>query len=488
MTNQFKTKPFSHQLSHFNNHKDTHNCALFWEPGCGKTKPLIDTACHLYKEKKIDCLLIVAPNGVHRNWLTDELPKHMPDDIYQQANCFHYHSKKADTLRHKAHAKAALVHPGLTIIAFSYNGFMTKKGKAFAWQILKRRRCFYTLDEAHAIKTPGAKRTRSIVASGKYAPYRRIATGTPVTKGPFDVYSQVRFLDPQFWVKHGIAKTFAEYKQFFGEWFTRQECQLVNGYDPGYDQLIRYKNLDILKNLLKQIGERLTKEDAGLDLPPKLYNKRYFDMSSKQKAIYDQLKDELYVELEQGFIDGRLAIVKLLRLQQIACGYAVTDNPEEPTQKIDKNNPRLEVTLELTEGLPHQAIIWARFIEDINQIMDALGPKAVRYDGSLDDDECEKNKKTFQKGDVQFFVGTPQKGGSGLTFTNAKSTIYYSNSFRLLDRVQSEDRAHRIGQDTSVLYTDIVANDTVDNHIIKSLRDKFDIASQITGDNLREWI
>ncbi len=194
-------------------------------------------------------------------------------------------------------------------------------------------------------------------------------------------------------------------------------------------------------------------------------------------------------------IDGNLAITRLLRLQQITCGYMVTD-AEEPIELCDKTNPRLDATVAWLERLNHPAIIWARFRHDIDQLMDALGDRAVRYDGALTDDECERSKMAFNAGDKGFFVGNPSKGARGITINAAKSVGYYSNSFKLRDRLQSEDRAHRIGQTGvdhgehgfGILVADVLAAGTVDMKIVSNLRGKFNVAAQLTGDVLREWI
>jgi SNF2 family DNA or RNA helicase len=173
----------------------------------------------------------------------------------------------------------------------------------------------------------------------------------------------------------------------------------------------------------------------------------------------------------------------------------VTD-ADEPVELCDRTNPRLDVTIAHLERLPHQSIVWARFIHDIDQLCDALGDRACRYDGTIGEDACERSKQEFNAGDRQFFIGNPQKGGRGLTINAAKTVNYYSNSFKLRDRLQSEDRAHRIGQGGAehhghgfgVLYTDILATDTVDNKLVSSLREKFNVAAELTGDRLRSWI
>lgn len=481
--------PFNHQKDHLAKHVRSTAWGLFWEQGTAKTKPIVDTASYLYMEGEIDGLLVVAPPGVERNWNTDEIPKHMPPDVALDTMVQVFLTAKKDTKDHARAMEMLMRHKGLAVMLISYNAFMTQKGKDTVWKFLRRRRALYVLDESHNIKTPSAKRTKSIIASGKYATHRRILTGTPIAVGPFDVYAQVRFLDEGFWKSKGIH-TAAEFRQYFGEWFTRAECQQQLGYDPGFDKLIRYKNLEILEQWLSEISDRVLKDDV-LDLPPKLYSKRYFDLSREQLAIYNELKEELLYQFDDGdVIEGELPIVRLLRFQQITCNYVPSGIEDGVFRQIAAKNPRLNAMEEIRDETHHPTIVWARFRHDVDQIMDLLGDKAVRYDGMVDDDQAERNKQAFQKGDAQWFVGTAQKGGPGLTLHQAKTMVYYSNSFRLIDRLQSEDRAHRAGMDEHpVNYIDIVASNVpIDNNIVTNLRDKRDIASLVLGDEWKEWI
>lgn len=493
MTYEYKSKPFDHQRRLFEETRDMAFHAVLWEQGCGKSKPMIDTAAYLYEKGDIDGVIVVAPGGVERNWITDELPAHMPDRVASRMSPLVWQSKRAGTKWHAAYFEQLIKYPGLAWFCISYDALMTERGKKAVWKFLRRRRVLYILDESDDIKTPNAKRTKSVVASGKYAPFRRILTGTPADK-PFDLYSQLRFLDPTIWKRRDMENFFA-FKQYFGVWLTRLEAKSALGYDPGYDKLLEYKNLDELITTLASVSDRLLKEDV-LDLPPQLYTKVYFDMTPRQQSMYDELRDKLEIELEDGsVVDGELAIVRLLRLQQITCGYLVTDG-DEPIQMCDKKNPRLDATVAFLERLTHPAIVWARFRHDIDQIMDALGPRAVRYDGAVSDDDCERAKQGFNAGDYDFFVGNPAKGARGITLNAAKTSTFYSNSFKLRDRLQAEARPHRIGQEGAdhgvhgfgVLNADIIAHGTVDGKIVANLRGKFNIAAQLTGDTLRDWI
>ena len=491
---EYKTKPFAHQQRLFEETRLMKTHAILWEQGTGKTKPTIDIFSSLFEEGEIDAVIVVAPNGVHRNWITDELPAHFPDRLIPKMRTMHWRTNKSATKYHAKEFESLVVFRGLAIFCISYNGFMTKRGKNAVWKFLKRRKCFYILDESHNVKTPKAKRTRSIVASGRYADYKRILTGTPASK-PFELYSQLRFLDPGIWHQYQMG-SFQAFKQHYGRWFTAKECIELNGYDPGYDKLIEFKNLEELAGILASVSDRVLKSDV-LDLPPKLYTKIYFDMTPRQQQMYDTLREELELELQSGLvINGNMAIVRLLRLQQITCGYAVADS-EEPIELCDKINPRLDVTVDYFKELPHQSIIWCRFRHDVDQLVDALGiDRVARYDGTISDDDCELAKQAFNAGDKQHFVANTAKGSEGLTLNGAKSVGFYSNSFKFMQRLQAEDRCHRIGQDGAihpgrglgVLYADVCAPNTVDDKIINALRENYDIAAQLTGDKLKEWI
>jgi SNF2 family DNA or RNA helicase len=507
-----------------------------------------------------------------------EIPEHVPDLVMPQIRAHQYQSSRADTKRHKQAVNAVIAHPGFAWLTISYEAFVTNAGKRALIQYMDQRRLLYVLDEAHYIKTPDSARTKSILTSAKYAPYRRILTGTPIAQGPFDAYSQVKFLDEDYWNRNNLG-TFTEFKTHFGEFRKGWNPTAFNPKTKActgaeYDILVGYRHLDELSSLLSTISTRVTKELALPHLPPKLYQTRYFTMTVEQEKLYSQLKDEFIVWLEtgvdkvkeglqdayeavggrnplydllqgvdvcptchgkreldvEGFIypcpdcaedvplgqDGAtaviasMAMVRLLRLQQITCGYLPTDDEAEPVYAIPGPNRRLDILCDLVENAGHKVIVWARFQLDITLILEALqkrGIKAVRYDGLVSETERALAKARFQgerpvfdNGQVvgrevvpkeeqaDVFVGNPAAGATGLTLTAAKTVVYYSNSFKLIDRLQSEDRAHRIGQANAVLYVDVVAEGTTDVKIVEALRKKFNVASQITGDRTREWL
>lgn len=482
---RFKTEPMSHQLHFLREHCEDASHALFWEQGTGKTKAIIDNAAQLFLLGKIDAVLVLAPGGVHENWRTDEIPAHLLNDVRRCSRGVVWNTGAKNAKWFQKEVKLLLEHEGLAWLFMTYDGIMTEEGRNFCKRFLLRRRVLYVVDEGHNIKTAAAKRTRRVVASGAYAPYRRLLTGTPSSGTPFDYYPQIKFLDDSFWRRELNLADHAAFKNEFGVWQRREDVKKATGWDPGYDQLISFKNEDVLKDLLKKISSRVLKEDV-MDLPEKIYRKVYFEMTKLQRSIYEEVKEELIAVLDNGStITAELAITKLLRLQQIALGYAPTD--DEPLGMIDKKNPALDAAVDFCTQASGQGIVWCRFTKDIDLLMDAL-PRAVRYDGRVSQEDASRARAGFKAGDYQWFVGNTAKGREGLTLIGAKTTLYYSNSFKLIDRLQSEDRNHRRGQTQNVLYGDLVCHDTVLSHIANSLRSKFDIASNLNGDRLREWI
>lgn len=473
-------KLFKHQSEVLERSKDLAAFALFWEMGCGKSAAILKTAEHLYNRGEIDAMLVVAPNGVHRNWIDEEIPRWFAEDANHAR---YWESPKAGTKRHQQEFEAALKLP-FVVVTISYEGFMTERALKYMRRFLAQRKVLMVLDESTKIKSPSAKRTKKLVAAGRLAKYRRILTGTPVSNSPFDIYTQMRFLDDNFWKARGF-KTLAEFKVFYGI-FKSMEFVDQQGRRRQWNQVVSYRNLQHLQDLIAPASSRVLKEDV-LDLPPKMYSKRYFDLSKEQQRVYRELRDEQFAILAGGeIISAALAMTVLLRLQQVTSNYLPNDG--EDLVQIDKVNPRLQCLADLVEEVAGQAIIWARFREDVNQIMALLGEDAVRYDGAVSSDDRVLAKNRFQNGEVKYFVANPAAAATGLTLTAAKTVIYYSNSFRLEDRLQSEDRAHRIGQDQPVQYIDIVAPGTVDMKIVGALRDKVNIANAVTGDPFKEWI
>jgi len=476
MNYKFKTKPYKHQLTALEKSWNKETYAYFMEMGTGKTKVLIDNMSMLYDKGKIDGALIIAPKGVVKTWYEQEIPTHLPTHIENvtvlwQSNINKTQQEKLETLFE--------IETALHILVMNVEALSTEKGVKFAYKFLNSHKTLMAIDESTTIKTPTAKRTKSIIGLGKAAKYRRIMTGSPVTKNPLDLYTQCEFLDPyllDFTSYYAFRNRYAEMKTMH---LRGRSIQVVD----------EFKNLDELSETLQGFSYRVLKEHC-LDLPPKNWIKRHIMLSKEQQKVYDQMKKAAMAVLNGKVTSTMTVITQLMRLQQITCGHFVADDGS--TQEI-KNN-RITELMDVLDEIEGKAIIWGHWQKDIQNIVDEIekvhGPgSVVSYYGLTPQDERQDNIRKFQSDPrCRFLVGTPSTGGYGITLTAANTVIYYSNGYDLEKRLQSEDRAHRIGQKKNVTYIDIIAEKTVDEKIVKSLRDKINIASEVMGEELRDWI
>ena len=476
MNYKFKTKPYAHQLTALEKSWNRETYAYFMEMGTGKTKVLIDNAAMLYDKGKINGILIVAPKGVVGTWYNQELPAHLPQHIENVSVLWQSHiTKKQKESLNRLFETGTDLH----ILVMNVEALSTTKGVEFASRFLNSHNTLMAIDESTTIKNPKAKRTKNIVTLSMSAKYRRILTGSPVTKNPLDLFSQCYFLDPfhlghesyySFRMRYAIMKTAN---------ISGRQIQLVHGF----------KNLGELSDKLKPFSYRVLKEDC-LDLPDKIYMKRQIKLTSEQLRLYDQMRKEALATLNGKKVTTVNALTQLMRLHQITCGHFTAD--DGTTQRIPNN--RIGELMDVLDEIEGKAIIWAHYQWDIKDIIKEIvkvhGPgSVVDYYGLTPQDERDPNRERFQSDPkCRFLVGTPSTGGYGLTLTAANTVIYYSNGYDLEKRLQSEDRAHRIGQKKSVTYVDINAEETVDEKIVKSLRKKINIASEVLGEELKSWI
>ena len=476
MDYKFKTKPYAHQLTALEKSWNRENYAYFMEMGTGKTKVLIDNLAMLYDKGKVDGALIVAPKGVIGTWYNQEIPTHLPDHIDNvtvlwQSNITKTQQEKLDSLFKS--------ETNLHILIMNVEALSTDKGLKFAGKFLNSHKVLMAIDESTTIKNSSAKRTKNILALSKYARYKRIMTGSPVTKNPLDLYSQCEFLSP--WLLN--------FQSFYAFRNRYAEMRTIHARGRSIQVVHRFQNIGELSDKLKDFSYRVLKEDC-LDLPDKIYVKRNITLTPEQAKVYRQMKTTALAVLNGKQVTSVTVLTQLMRLHQITCGHFTAD---DGTTQLIKNNRITELmnVLEETEG---KAIIWANYQHDISEIKNAIikeyGPgSVVDYYGLTPQDQRQDNIKRFQQDpECRFLLGTPQTGGYGITLTAANTVIYYSNGYDLEKRLQSEDRAHRIGQKKAVTYVDITCEDTVDEKITKALRKKINIASEVLGEELRDWI
>lgn len=471
---KYKSKPFAHQKKALEMSWDKEVFAYFMEMGTGKSKVLIDNIAMLYNAGKINGALIVAPKGVYKNWFDQEIPNHMPDYIEKKVGLW-----KTDP---KAKDLQPLFKTGaeLHILIMNVEAFSTKKGVSFAEKFLNSHETLMAIDESTTIKNPGALRTKTIVSLRPLTKYRRILTGSPVTKSPLDLFTQCYFLDPYLLDQSSYYVFRTRYAV----------CRKINVSGRQVEIVVGYRNLPELSEKLKPFSYRVLKDDC-LDLPKKTYMKRTVELTAEQKKVYKQMKQEAIAFLNGKMVTSATVITQLMRLHQITCGHFKSN---DGTVQDLKNN-RIAQLMDILQEVEGKVVIWAHYRHDIEKIVEAISKTygentVVTYYGDTTTDDRQKAIKKIQDSNspVRFIIGTPQTGGYGITLTGASTMIYYSNGYDLEKRQQSEARIDRIGQKKPMTYIDIMAEDTIDDKIVKSLRNKVNIATEIMGEELKAWI
>ena len=477
MNYKFKTKPYAHQITALEKSWNKAAFAYFMEMGTGKSKVLIDNIAMLYDKGKINGALIVAPKGVYQNWFDLEIPNHMPTHIEKKMVLWKSTvSQSQKTLLDSLFESEVDLH----ILVMNVEAFSTKKGLEFAHKFMSCHETLMAIDESTTIKNPDAIRTKSIVSLGREAKYRRILTGSPVTKSPLDLYKQCEFL----------GEGLLDYTSYYAFKTRYAILKTANFGGRSVQIVVGYRNLGELSEKLEPFSFRILKEDC-LDLPNYTYTKRIIQLSPEQKKIYESMKELALAQMDGKLMTTATALVQLMRLHQITCGHFKSD--DGIVQEI--KNERLDALMEILDEVENKAVIWAHYKHDIESIVKAIskkyGPDSfVTYYGDTPSDERQNNIKLMQdqNSKVRFLIGTPQTGGYGITLTAANVMIYYSNGYDLEKRTQSEARINRAGQTRKMTYIDIIAEGTVDEKIVKALRKKVDIASKVMGEELKDWI
>ena len=412
MNYKFKTPPYKHQLKALEKSWEKSHFAYFMEMGTGKSKVLLDNIAMLYDQGKLNGALIVAPKGVVGTWYDQEIPTHLPNHVEHkvvlwQANITKGQSKKLGTLFKTGEE--------LHILIMNVEAFSTQKGVNFASKFLSCHNTLMAIDESTTIKNPDAKRTKNICKLAPYAKYRRILTGSPVTKSPLDLYKQCDFLQSEL-LGHTSYYTFrTRYAVMKTANFGGRSVQIVVGY----------RNLEELSEKLKPFSFRVLKDDC-LDLPPKTFMKRIVKLTADQEKVYRQMKHLALAEMEGKQMTTATVLTQLMRLHQITCGHFTAD---DGTIK-NINNNRLDELLDVLDEVEGKAVIWAHYQHDVESIIEKIRKKysfdsAVDYYGLTPASERQQNIEKFQNDDrCRFFVGTTQTGGYGITLTAASTMIF----------------------------------------------------------------
>ena len=483
-----------HQLEAVQRMVGRRTYALFMEQGTGKTWTLLADLERLYAKGTVDAALVVAPNGVHLNWITREIPAHMEGEIVARA------WRSGAGAKYKRHLEKILdprpegFPVPLRILAVNIDALVTKSGYEFCERFLNATKAVIIVDESGRIKNPDAGRTKALMRLRKKALGARIATGTPITKAPTDVFAQFEFLESGLLGTTSYRAFVAEYSDVLPASHPLMQNMIRRNPRAAYAQIIaknpdgspRYRNLDKLQQLIAPHSFRVLKKDC-LDLPEKIYKTLPFELEPAQQRAYDKMDEEQRIELGDRTELPVSELAALVKLQQITSGF-VNLPGGLGVQYVGEGNPRLKALMDAVEDVEGKFVVWARFTEEIAAISEAMaaaGIRAVSYYGATSRDDREAAVDGFQNDpELRCFIGNAQAAGIGLTLTAGETVFYYSNSFDLDHRLQSEDRCHRIGTKNNVVYIDLVAEGTVDEKIARNLRRKKGVAALVLGDVL----
>ena len=476
----FKTKPYKHQITALERCTGKTSFGFFMEMGTGKSKVLLDDIARLYTEDQIDFALIIAPKGVYRNWTEIEIPTHFWDTIPTYLSSWQVPMSNArrQEIRRMINATGKM-----KIFVINVEAFSTIKGREagafFGTNFGKKG--LIAVDESTAIKNHKAKRTKALIKLSRLFKYKRILTGSPVTNTPMDLYSQCEFLGENM-------LGFSSYYAFQARYAVLQNIKMGL---KSFQKIVGFRYLDELTKKLDEFSYRVLKQ-ACLDLPEKTFISRRIEMSKGQSDMYKKIQKQAMIMFDNGeLVTAPAVITQMLRLQQILSGYLNTDDGE----LIEFPTQRLDALLDICDETSGKMIIWSRFRYDIINITKQLNKTfgegtAASFFGDTTEDKRQEVIRGFQSptSDLRFFVGNPATAGRGLTLTEAKTVVYYTNDFNLDTRSQSEDRCHRIGQKNSVTYIDLICEKTIDEKIVEALRGKINISAQVLGENARKWL
>jgi SNF2 family DNA or RNA helicase len=458
--------PYGHQAKILGETWNRKQFALFWEMGAGKSKPIIDTAAMLFLAGEIDGLWIVCDNGAYRNWTDYEIPRHMPPHVPTRTAYWASTMKSAE--KRKVEQLLVAVDDVLDILVMPVEAFSATRAPIFAEAFLRSHYPMGVIDESSSIKNLKANRTGKILSLRNFCEYRRIMSGTPITNSPIDLFSQFEFLES------GLLG-FTSYVAFRNHYC---KLMLMDAGRGKFLQIVGYKNLEELTQNIQPHSSRVLKVDC-LDLPDKIYERCFVEHTAEQRLAYETLRSTAVMEMESGQVTVTSALTMLGKLHQINCGHVKDD--DGMTRDIPNN--RVSELLRLIELVDGKVIVWAYFVRDIELIRLALTAGNIRhvhYYGATSPDDRVKAINDFRNDPgIKVFLSNQQTGGKGISLTEASDVVYYSQSFSLTSRLQSEDRCHRPGQHRNVTYTDLVTANTVDIKICDALRDKKDLASSV---------
>ena len=466
MSHNYKTQPYEHQRVALRKGATQSVFGFFMEQGTGKTKVTIDNAVYLYNMELLDTVYVIAPNSVYTNWKKEI-------ELHSSANNYIY--------QHKIDKKFYPKKDKLNWYLMNIEAFSHKSGYNKGLELVEQKglTTMMVIDESTTIKNRTAKRSKNVLKLGKGVRYKRILTGTPVTKSPLDLWSQFAFLDEDL----------LGFKSFYS--FRARYCIMQSRPVGGNRRIefpVSYINLEQLEEKILPYTHRVLKKDC-LDLPPQIWQRRNIYLSNEQRNAYEILKEHARVVIQDKQSSIHNKLTEIAKLQQVCSGFLYSDDGK----LVELSNAKLDELLNIIEEIEGKIIIWATFRHSIQKIEETLqkkyGKKSVV---TLYGDTKKRSEVVDNFNDPRgsrFLVSNPSVGGYGLTLNASSYQIFFNNSYNLEERLQAEARNHRSGQKADkVTYIDLVAIKTIDEFIIKALKEKITISAKTLGEEVLDFL
>lgn len=469
---------YQHQLEGVKFLVSRSGAMLTLDMGLGKTRCALVAAQQLFAERKIDRVLVICPATVRISWKEEfnklELELHFIPCIYEP---------KTQTIYGAGERKG---NP-LPILTISYALLPQKRHVEALSKWAASGRTLLVCDESSWLKNRTAKQTKGSAAIARHCPYRWLLTGTPIANSPLDLYGQALVMANG----NGPLKQFKNYYHFRSRYAQLQSMHLGR---RTFQTVVGYQNLDELTEKFKPYVLRRTKQEC-LDLPSKSYTVREIQLADATWRIYQELRRDALLALpDEDVRPEPNAAVRILRLCQLTSGHVGNTLGHTP-ERNDELQPSRDVSSEKLDWLVEQIlggelsnetaiIIWCRWVRERIRLQQLLATKLEVYGvfGGQQTKNRSENVQSFQTSTKRrILIAQQHAGGFGLNLTAASTAVYLSNSFSFTDRIQSEDRCHRIGQHSAVTYVDVIAvgpssQRTVDHHVLACLRGKRDLA------------
>ena len=482
--------PFRHQLKEFQQHRNDYARALLWSMRTGKSRSMIDLGCYNYLEDRIDAVLVIAPNGVHDNWIRRQLKEHLWKGMKVNQLVWRLSDLVSAKAEKKIYSKFEkyLSKDRFFWLAVNSESIINPKTRKLIRRFIKEKRFLLIVDESDDFRTPGSKRTSMIRALKRRAEMRRILTGTLVSNSPLAAYSQFEILEDG-------ALGFSNYKSFENKYakFRMEKPLDKDGnlrYGPhtrAYPVLVGFKKLKNLRKRISKWASVVLREDCE-DLPKLMRTERTVLPTKKQAKIYKKLHKEFVVAVGKHEVSIGENTIRFIKLQQVLSGFIIDEYGD--VFDIPGKNPKLEALSREVAQIKGPCIIWAVYHEDIRRIIEKLkleGRKIGEYHGLIGNKQKQQVIDDFQSGKIDTIVGHPKAGGRGIDLSAAKFIIYYSHTFDAIVRSQSEERGTKAGGH-NVAIIDLLVPDSIDTYIRNKVRDKVDISTQLVGKGLKDLL